>query len=299
MPRGRAPWRGSYHPRGERAARKDGIRHAFALLLHPMNPSDNRFVSNPLGWAAAGLLATLSTAAPGQDEAAPTEAEAALAEPDVVWSGSASLGLHGASGNTERLNVRGDLALSRDTARFETDFSAVYSYATEEGTESANRFDTKLRNDWLIADSPWRYYARARYEFDEFQDWRHRVSGGPGVGYLWSKTESLYFLTRAGMDLTREFDGVDNTITPEAVLGLDLQYNLSESQRLVWVFDFMPDVSEFGPYRFETNAALELDIDRSNGLFLRVGVEDRYDSTPGPEKKRNDFVYFITLGWKM
>lgn len=264
-----------------------------------MNPSDNRTVSILLRSASAGLLAACSPTVSGQGEAAPTEAETALTEPDVQWSGSASLGLHGASGNTERLSVRSDLALSRDTARFETDFTAVYSYATEEGNESANRLDTKLRNDWLIADSPWRYYARARYEFDEFQDWRHRVSGGPGVGYLWSKTERLYFLTRAGVDVTREFGGEDDTITPEGVLGFDLQYHLSESQRLVWVFDFMPDVSEFGPYRFETNAALEIDIDRTNGLFLKIGVEDRYDSTPGPEKKRNDFVYFITLGWKL
>ncbi len=247
----------------------------------------------------ASLIAALANAAIAQDESTPTEAEAALAEPEVVWSGSASLGLHGASGNTERMSVRGDLALSRDTARFETDFTAVYSYATEDGNESANRLDTKLRNDWLIEDSPWRYYARARYEFDEFQDWRHRVSGGPGIGYLWSKTDRLYFLTRAGVDVTREFGGEDDTVRPEGVLGFDLQYHLSESQRLVWVFDFLPDVSEFGPYRFETNAALEVDIDRTNGLFLKIGVEDRYDSTPGPDKKRNDFVYFITLGWKL
>lgn len=264
-----------------------------------MNPSDNRTVSILLRSAAAGLLAACSPIASGQDEAPSTDAEAALMAPDVQWSGSASLGLHGASGNTERLSLRGDLALSRDTARFETDFTAIYSYATEEGNESANRFDAKLRNDWLVEDSPWRYYARARYEFDEFQDWRHRVSGGPGIGYLWSKTERLYFMTRAGVDATREFGGEDDTTTLEGVLGFDLQYQFGESQRLVWVLDFLPDVSDFGPYRFETSAALEIDIDRANGLLLKIGIEDRYDSTPGFDKKRNDFVYFITLGWKM
>jgi hypothetical protein len=32
-------------------------------------------------------------------------------------------------------------------------------------------------------------------------------------------------------------------------------------------------------------------------MFLKLGFTNRYDITPGDDKKKNDFEYFATLSW--
>ena len=43
----------------------------------------------------------------------------------------------------------------------------------------------------------------------------------------------------------------------------------------------------------------ELLLDEATNLSLKVGLLDRYDSTPGIGLQENDVDYFITLLWKL
>ncbi|MBK7404587.1 MAG: DUF481 domain-containing protein [Phycisphaerales bacterium] len=214
------------------------------------------------------------------------------------WKGTIEFGLTGASGNNDRFNLRAGASASRESDASADQLTLTYSYAKDDSTQTENRFEAKGRHDWKFPDdSPWRVYVGGSFEYDEFQDWDMRVSIGPGVGYEAIENDTTKLLLRAGVVATKEIGGSDNAWTPEADLGFDLEHKLTERQTLTASADAYPAIDDFGPYRLVGNVAWTIDVDPEVNLFLKLGIEDRYDSNPGPEKKRNDVNYFATLGW--
>lgn len=226
-------------------------------------------------------------------------ADQPLAEPSFwsSWTGSVELGLNGSSGNTERFNVRGGASAKRSTERMETTLSASFSYATENSDETENRLRGEARNDWLLPDSRWRVFVLGSAEYDEFQDWDLRLSAFGGAGYELVTTERTFVLGRLGVGLTREIGGTENAIMPEGLLGLDVEHQLTERQRVFGSAEFLPKLDDVGPYRFLGRAGWEILIDPESNLSLKVGLEDRYDSSPGEGFRRNDVDYFVVLVW--
>ncbi len=213
------------------------------------------------------------------------------------WEGSFELGLTGASGNNERFNFRARADASRENDKSADKLTLIYSYATDDGSETENRFAASARHDWKFADSPWRVTLGGTYEYDEFQDWDQRFSIGPGVGYQAIENDRTNLLLRAGLVATKEIGGSDTAWTPEADLGFDLDHKLTERQKLVVVFDLYPSLKNSGEFRLLSDIAWQIELDPETNLYLKLGVEDRYDSTPGPDKKKNDIAYYATIGW--
>ena len=213
------------------------------------------------------------------------------------WSGSFELGLTGASGNNENFNFRAAANAAREDDRSADKLGLTYTYSSDDGDQTANRFAADARHDWKLTDSKWRVYLGGTYEYDEFQDWDHRLSLGPGVGYKVIDNERTDLLLRTGVLGTREFGGSDDRWRPEADLGFDLLHQITERQSLEVNFDLYPSLDPTGPYRFVGDAAWRIELDPEASLFLRIGVEDRYDSSPGLGKKRNDVNYYATIGW--
>ena len=213
------------------------------------------------------------------------------------WTGGVELGVTGSSGNTEELNFRFGANAKRTSPFTETTTSLTYKISTSEGdtTDNEARFD--LRNDWLIKDSPWRYFALGAVEYDDFQEWDFRVSAFAGVAYEFIKNERTTLLGRLGLGASREFGGQDDEITPEALIGADLEHKFDERSKITATVDFFPSLSDFGPYRAEAKAAYEILVDPKSKMTFKVGFVDSYDSTPGDGFRRNDFDYFAMLVW--
>jgi hypothetical protein len=81
---------------------------------------------------------------------------------------------------------------------------------------------------------------------------------------------------------------------PEAVIGGDFNHRFTDRQGFVSTLDVFPNLSDFGQFRVRAWAGYEIVLDPKHGMVLRLGVQDRYDSNPGPAK-RNDLNYFTTL----
>lgn len=213
------------------------------------------------------------------------------------WKGNVNLGLNGSTGNNENFNVRAAVSANKETLRNEALFDLTYTYGSSDGDTDQNELDANARYDWLLRDSPWRVFIIGSYEYDEFQDWDHRVTIGPGVGYQAIKTERTDLLLRGAVLAVREFGGSDDDWRAELNPGLDFAHQITERQSFVSTLDFYSDVSELGDYRFIGSAAWRIEVDPENNLFLEIGVEDEYDSDPGPDTKKNDFSYYASLGW--
>lgn len=214
------------------------------------------------------------------------------------WKGGVELGLNGSDGNTEVFNFRAGANAERKTDLMVTTASAAYQRAMENSEVTKNRFELNGRNDWIFEKgSPWRYFVTAKYEYDDFQAWLHRVTLGNGIGYAFIENDTTFLLGRAGLGISREFVGGDNKWVPEGILGADFSHKLTERQKITASVDYLPSLSEFpDDYRVIAKAAWEIMVDPEVKMSLKIGVEDRYDSTPG-DKKRNDVDYFALLVW--
>jgi len=213
------------------------------------------------------------------------------------WETSASLGLNGSSGNTERISFRGTLETVRETERLKTFGGLLYSAGSEEGETTENYFRADLRNDWLFTNSRWRWFAKVSLEFDQLQDWNWRLSGFAGPGYEFIKNDRTELVGRAGLGITQDFGGVNEETRYEGLIGFDFTHQISDRQKIFVTGEYIPRLDDFPGYRLYGKAGWEVLVDPEVNLSLQVGVEDRYDSMPGPDTRRNDLDYYLLLTW--
>ncbi len=214
------------------------------------------------------------------------------------WHGGVEAGLNGSSGNSESLNARAAITGERKTSLMVTKGSATYTRAQEGGTTTKNRFEVAARNDWIFEKgSPWRYFVTGNYEYDDFQEWDHRISLGNGLGYAFIDNDTTLLLGRAGLGVRREIGGSDNRWIPEGILGVDFSHKLTERQKISASVDYFPSLLDFpDDYRIVSKAAWEMIVDPEIKMSFKVGAEYRYDSTPAGAK-RGDVDYFALLVW--
>lgn len=213
------------------------------------------------------------------------------------WEGSFSAGINGSTGNNENFNARAGFVIKKETTRNEANADVTYTYASSDGDASENELNANARYDWLIPDSRWRVFVIGSYEYDEFQDWDHRVTIGPGVGYQAIKNDKTDLLLRTAVLAVREFGGSDDDWRAEINPGLDFEHKITDRQTFTTSLDFYSEIGDFDNYRFIGSAAWRVEMDPDAGLFLELGVEDEYDSNPGPGTKKNDFSYYASVGW--
>ncbi len=214
------------------------------------------------------------------------------------WKFKAVVGLNGASGNNENFSARASIHGERFTSKYETTLGLSYTYGTSDGTKNTSRGVAQINNDWLT-DSKWRYFAQGKYEYDEFQQWDHRVSGAFGVGYeLYKDEKTTLLIGRVGIGGYYEMGGnADEEFVPEGLIGLDLRHQWTENTTLTATSTYYPSFDDFGEFRWNTGAGIEVIMDAESGMTLNAGFEHRHDSQPGTGTKPNDIEYYMGLGW--
>lgn len=220
------------------------------------------------------------------------------AKPNRRWRGGFEFGVNGADGNSDILSVRlgsnFDAKVERNA--FHLDF--LYTLTRQDGTTSQNQAILNLRDEILFPGSPWSVFSALQVEYDEFRSYDLRAGTYAGLSYRWLKTDTTMLKTRLGAGAVREMDtgndGPPDRWVPEAVIGGDFNHRFNDRQGFVSGLDVFPNLSQLGQFRVRARAGYEIVIDPERGIVLRLGVQDRYDSSPGPAK-RNDLNYFATL----
>ena len=155
--------------------------------------------------------------------------------------------------------------------------------------------------DWLFPQSPWRYFLGGAVEVDQFQDYDARLSASTGPGYAFIDNDKTTLIGRAGIGTSWKVGGADEDGFLELVFGYDLEHAVSERQKIVSSARVFPNLSETGEFRAEAKLAYDIKLDAPVELKVRLGVEDRYDSTiehiPPEKFRKNDLDYYATLIW--
>jgi putative salt-induced outer membrane protein YdiY len=273
-----------------------------------------------LGW---NLFPTATEPPPGPALAPPTPAETAAPQPtgappsaevvplpagetvlEVVpepppiklWCASFELGLNGSEGNSDLFNFRFGADAKRETAASILKFDLDYKKDTTEDVETANRLFFDARHEWLFGESPWTVFVHHTDEYDEFKAFDLRITFDAGVGYYFIKREGTSLQGRAGSGVSHEIGGPDDDWVPEAVLGATLEHQLTARQKLCATADYYPSWEDFEDFRAVTAVNWEILLDEAWHLSLKLGINDRYDSTPDGAE-HNDLDYSAVLLW--
>jgi hypothetical protein len=237
-----------------------------------------------------------------QETVQPAEGEEDMPEDPNSWSDGwdwkVVAGINGASGNSENFSARASLDGERNTSKYETSIGLSYTYSTSDGTKDTSRGVAQINNDWLT-DSKWRYFATGKYEYDEFQQWDHRLSGAVGVGYeLYKDEKTTILIGRIGVGGYYEIGNMaDEEFVPEGLIGLELEHQWTENTKITADTTYYPSFDDFGEFRWDSNAGVEVVMDAESGMSLNAGVSHRHDSQPGAGLRPNDIEYYMGLGW--
>jgi putative salt-induced outer membrane protein YdiY len=213
------------------------------------------------------------------------------------WDKSISLGFSGSEGNSQNQSFNAQFQMKRNTEQVRTNFNNQYFYATSSGTTTQNEFSSQLTHDWLKPGSSWFIFTQLGYEYDQFESWRHRVSGYVGPGYTFIDNADFELVGRVGAGGNYEFGNV-NAFTPEALVGGEVvRWNITERQTFTGQVTIYPDLEELGEYRAVAKAEWQVKIDRAKGLSLKLGIEDEYESVTQGDSEHNDLKYYGSLDY--
>jgi putative salt-induced outer membrane protein YdiY len=213
-----------------------------------------------------------------------------------IWEGSLEIGINGTDGNSETLNLRGGGKAKRKTDRNMFSIGLDYHENRNGRIKTASRAFLDARDEVLFPDSPWTCFVHSTSDYDEFAAFDLRVAADVGVGYRFIKSDATSLLGRFGSGFSHEIGGVDDRYVPEGVFGMEFEHKFNCRHKLTLSTEYMPDWTNFDDYRLHSKAGWEIVLDEVRHLSMKLGVLDRYDSTPHG-KKPNDLEYSLMLLW--
>ncbi|MEM8783387.1 MAG: DUF481 domain-containing protein [Planctomycetota bacterium] len=213
------------------------------------------------------------------------------------WDKSVAAGFSGTEGNSETFNIYASVATGFEDEEDRWKFDANYFRNSTDGEVTQNQFRAVLFKDWLLPESDLFYWAQGTAQFDQFTDYETRLGGFAGVGYALIDDDVNQLLLRAGAGGQYEFGDV-NEFTPEALLGVDWKWIISETQT-VTLFNYLYPALDpaFSEFRNLSGAMYEVELAAGDGLKLRLGVENEFVSDVDEGFDESDFKYFGALAF--
>ena len=208
------------------------------------------------------------------------------------WTSRLTLGLNGSNGPTDRQDYRIKFKTELEDDADRVLFDSSWAYATADGDKSQNQFQANLTRDWLQKDRPWFLFVKGQYKYDENRSWENRTSAFGGGGYTLTKTQDVEVNTRLGFGGTYEYGSV-NDFTPEALFGGSVvKWHLTERAAIAGETIYYPSLEDTTEFRIESSLEWTYKLEAADGLSLKLGVENEYDSATPNETGNNDVRYY-------
>lgn len=245
--------------------------------------------------------------APAPDPApAPTPPPPAPPE-EPRWKWSFDLGFSGTAGNTQNTDLRLAFTGAYKAPTQSYLFDTSYYLSTSRGDTTSDQATAGILADWAIQESRWSYFAQGRLDYDTFQSWTERLTGGGGLGYLiidedtvdakGQTVDALTLRARMGLGGRKEWGSDDDDIALEGIAGLTTTWRISEVQNLIGGVFLYPTLLGPDQVRVTLNAEWALSLaDVMRGLQLKLGLAYEYQHVVDPGRDHNDLNAYTTLG---
>jgi len=213
------------------------------------------------------------------------------------WERNVDVGVNGSEGNSRNINLHAGTRLKFKNKLRRWDIEAAYNSSEDGGVKSRNQFFARFNRDFLIHSSTHFYFTQGRYDWDEFENWDYRLSFGGGAGSQLIGQGNWIVDGRIGLGVKKEFGGKNDTWVPEGILGLDSNWDIAERHSLEFKNRLYPSLREFGEFRNITALNWKIGLDQLNGIALKVGIQNEFDSNAASGSKKNDFKYTLSLNF--
>jgi len=208
------------------------------------------------------------------------------------------VGLSGASGNSRNSDLRLGYQRRSSSSQRHWLIKSHYQRETSNGNTQENEFFTELTYDWLMPQSRWFRFAKGRYDWDNFEEWDNRISLSGGSGYRFIQRADLTIAGRIGLGLTQTMGGENDDLAPEGMIGFDANWQINSRQSFEFTNDLSLQLDEVGELRNLTSLAWLVKLDQFNGINLKFGVDNEYESDAG-DSRSNDLKYDLSLTWEL
>lgn len=226
-------------------------------------------------------------------------------KPEATWRSHIELGVVASEGNTQNVRLRSSFRTSRSSPTNEFRYDATYRLTSERGDRTENRFTTGAFSEWPFRENRWSYFAQGRYDFAEFQSWDHRITAGGGLSFklfdLQREREEgrhvdyFQLRLRGGAGFKREIGSLDDMFEPEGIFGFEMFWNINEWMRFEAGSTAFPTLDHLEDYRVVSNADWIIDINRLEGISLKLGAAHEFQSETSPGVSSHDLTAYATL----
>ena len=214
------------------------------------------------------------------------------------WNRNFSAGINGTEGNSKTVDFNVDLTADSENESRRWNFKSAY-FRSEQGsdrTTTKNQFFANLQRDWLFGESPFFLFTQARYDFDRFEDFEHRLAASLGAGYDIYTSDPFDLRGRLGAGFARTFGGnneIENRFQPEGVVGLDAVWRLSETATFTASTSVYPELEEFSSFRAISQADLVMGVSETLPVAIKFSVGHEHISDTDAEE--DDFRYGVSV----
>ena len=270
------------------------------MLVGPVSTSDGEVsVATKDAGTVATKLDSIRLIRSRAEQAAYESQLARLQHPRLtdLWGGFLDTGISVTSGNSQTLNFVLSAKAVRKSPRDTITVYANSVYANN-GTSgptltTANAINGGVRFDMDI-NARMFLFGFTDFTYDQFQQLDLRNVLGGGLGYHVIKTDATTFDVYGGGGFDQSYYSTPLTIR-SGVLNVGESFSHSVSKRTSFSerFDFYPNLSETGEYRFLFNTTATTAL--NSWLGWQVTFNDGYVSNPPPLIKKNDLLFSTGL----
>ncbi len=233
---------------------------------------------------------------PGQRDPAVIAREAELEDQLRRWTYEAGLDFSGREGNSDRM-----AASSRFRARLEgptdrLEFYTIYSFAEESSVTTDHRAVGGLSfTSFFLDNLGW--YVRQELEFNEPENIDLRSTSVAGLTYRWFNEPRHRLETRAGLSYRHESYSTGGTEDfPGMEFGLLNYWRFADWGEVTTDLAFLPSFDDFfGEFLVTHDSGVNIPLGSSDFWTLRLGLENRYNSSPDTGRDKLDTMYYVRL----
>jgi putative salt-induced outer membrane protein YdiY len=217
--------------------------------------------------------------------------------PGARWSADVKAVLNGSQGNTETLAFGAAADASRETDADRLRFGASIARESKDeedivkNTRGWGYYDFHLGAHWDLG-------AFVTLEYDHFKDLDLRTVVGAGPGYRFIDTKTMLFKVRAGLAYVNEnFSEQSDRDYLTAAFGDELRWQMSDDRSVYQFLDVYPSLADGSDVFLHAEVGFRQNL--MKGIFLELALVDDYDNVPAADSERNDFKYFLQLGYHL
>ena len=228
------------------------------------------------------------------------------AKPAVApWNTTVAAGLTLSRGNTRNMLINGSVVSEYKKEMNEPKMGVEGNYGETEVKMADGTKETKSNTENSRAFGEYRRLLNARtYGYlngdlrnDNIAKIDYRVMVGPGIVQYLLKSDTQNLGVETGVTYIKE--KVAGLEDDKVALRLAETYDLkmSPTSKIWETVEFLPAFQDFGDYL--VNAEVGAEAAMNARLSLRVVLQDKYDSTPGQDLKKNDLLLIAGLTFKL